>query len=87
MTLPVPLFRHRPIRYNTLYLFFIRAQLKSIVAKESHWISPASSIPREPFKVIDKGSTGLVSVANLHHILSNIDEKLQPVRGQRRLQW
>ncbi|XP_022747947.1 probable calcium-binding protein CML13 [Durio zibethinus] len=33
---------------------------------------------RDAFKVLDKDSTGFVSVANLRHILTSIREKLEP---------
>ncbi|KAK6935248.1 EF-hand domain [Dillenia turbinata] len=33
---------------------------------------------RDAFKVIDKGSTGFVSVSDLRHLLTSIGEKLEP---------
>ncbi|XP_020228008.1 probable calcium-binding protein CML13 [Cajanus cajan] len=41
-------------------------------------VEPFDRQLRDAFKVIDKESTGLVSVTELRHILTNIGEKLEP---------
>ncbi|KAK7264452.1 hypothetical protein RJT34_32061 [Clitoria ternatea] len=41
-------------------------------------VEPFDRQLREAFKFIDKGSTGLVPVAELRHILTTIGEKLEP---------
>ncbi|TKY55383.1 Calcium-binding protein CML13 [Spatholobus suberectus] len=41
-------------------------------------VEPFDRQLRDAFKVLDKESTGLVSVTELRHILTNIGEKLDP---------
>ncbi|QCD81221.1 probable calcium-binding protein CML13 [Vigna unguiculata] len=41
-------------------------------------VEPFDRQLRDAFKVIDKENTGLVSVAELRHILTSIGEKLEP---------
>ncbi|CAJ1943510.1 unnamed protein product [Sphenostylis stenocarpa] len=53
----------------TQFLDIMRKHLK---------VEPFDRQLRDAFKVIDKESTGLVSVKELRHILTNIGEKLEP---------